>query len=240
MAGEAVALVLGIGQSRATANWVKRRANWLSVVVPPINFLAFHSSADAVRAATCNLQEELKGMTAKNYVLVAESQAAPLVVSAITDGKVPRPSVLVLLQPLGLNVHALGSTKQERYSSLMQRSRKFWAHKNQSLKEWGNRTTFTTLLRQTAPYPHRIKTAYAFGANQSIADAVAKLAEVIPVHVYAAKEDSLFPYSEIHETISGTRGVTLHKISGTHLNRATRRGIEQLSQIKKERTGEKS
>lgn len=240
MKHEPVVLVLGIGQSRQTAAWIKQRAEWLAKVVPPINFLAFRSTSDATEAATLHLKHELKSMAAQKYVLIAESQAAPLVVGTILSGDIPQPSQLVLLQPLGLNPDALGGTKVERYRSLMQRSRKFWAHKNQSLKEWGNRATFINLLVQTAPYAQRIKRAYTFGANQSIVKSLVRLAKTVPVHIYAATEDSLFPYGEIQEALSSARGVVMHEISETHLNRATRRGIDQLNYIKQELIGETS
>lgn len=233
MANNPVVFVLGIGQGALTARWIKSHVDWLSSVVYPINFLAYKSTAEAAEASMHNLQQNLQGAAEGQYVLIAESQAAPpLVVRAIIDASIPQPRVLVLMQPLGLNTRALGATNEERYRSLMRRSRGFWLHTHQSPCIWGNRATIATLVRQTLPYLQRIKTAYTFGANQSIINEISRLSGIIPIHIYAADRDSLFPYDEIYETVSNIPGIFLHKLTGTHLNRATKAGLEQIETVK--------
>ncbi len=217
---------LGLGQGSWSVKWLSKR-------LPTITFHAaphyLHSKNNA--AFEENALDWVERAYAKTEpgIVIAESQAAPAVVAAIKAGRITLPSRLILLQPLGLNYGSFGKTKRERFESLMRRSRLFWLHKNQALFIPGNFVTFISIAIDTIMFKRNLKAALIFAANQNIVHDVEMLAQRLPIDIYACTRDSLFPYDELRSRLSPDLG--LRTIEGTHLNRATPKGLNQLKTI---------
>jgi len=214
---------LGIGQN-------KKASRWLSRLLPAINFhvapdyLSVNSDEDRVAIGLSSFA----GVRADGRVLIAESQAASAAIAALSQGVIGLPNHLILIQPLGLNYDALGSTRSGRRRELLRRSRLFWKHQNQSLRIAGNRWTAMNLITDVVRHPFVIRSALEFGANQNYSQELVLLAKKIKITIVATDEDSLFPYEEIKKL---NPEVDVLKMSGTHLNRATVKGVEQLRLI---------
>ena len=222
-------LFLGVGQDTRTAEWIKQRTPWLAEVIEPINYLAYPNPDSALEVAVQHAKNYIDGEN--NDVIIAESQAVPLIVMMLQKKIIPYPEKLILVGPLGCNYAQLGSTPIMRYKTLLNRSKLFWRHPNQTLKIWGNRRTFLNIISASLPHFRRIKPMYMWGANQNCVDDLASLSKFIEIHIVVATDDSLFPFKEIAETMRGLQTITLHEVPGTHLNRATELGIDVLEYI---------
>ena len=222
---------LGLGQGKWSEQWLTDKLG---------DVITFHAAPDYFRAKTSDkidqvgleyITTELSAKT-RDYALMAESQAVPMVLKALSESKIPIPKVLVLLQPLGLNASSLGDSMVERYESIMNRSKNFWKHPNQSLRIAGNRRTASEIAKDALVNPHKIKSFYTAGANQDYATELEFIANITTVHIFASTDDSLFAYGEIKQHFN-KKNVQLHRLPGTHLNRATPKGLAQLKQILK-------
>jgi len=215
---------LGVGQSKKSAHWLKQESPDISFHTAP-NYLR-HSTHEAM--ADVGRTAVARHLTAAGpYIVFAESQAAPAVVAAIERSHARLPDRLVLLQPLGLNRDALGATPVSRRKELYRRSRIFWGQKSQSLSIRGNRWTLMTLVLQSLRYICNLNNAYEIGASMDITRDLTKVAEKMPVEIFATSDDSLFPFDELKQV----KGATMHRLSGTHLNRATPLGAQQLKAV---------
>lgn len=217
---------LGVGQGERAQQWLERQFPEITFHTPP-NYLRYRSNEQITKMAHDYVADALRSSEAYNYIVIAESQAAPAVVTAIASGSLPMPKQLILLQPLGLNLLALGNTPATRRKELFRRSRLFWSHKNQSLRIAGNRWTFFLLLFQSLRYIHNLNDAYEVGASLNITNALAQIAMHTSVDVYASTDDSLFPFHELERA----KGVSMHELSGTHFNRATPLAVNQLQYV---------
>lgn len=227
MTGRQIHFFLGLGQGEKSQAWLEKRLpNNVSVHKAP-EYLANQSEQDIHEIGLGIVSEAIADAPHGEYVICAESQAVPAVVYALMERRVPLPSQCILIQPLGCNYSALGSTPRARLRELLWRSVKFWAHPNQTQCIEGNRWTFHEILMDTFIHMKSSKRTYLYAANQDLAQTLYALAKTIPIHVYACSDDSLFPYSEIRDELRAT-AVTLHMVPGTHINRATPKGLRQI------------
>lgn len=218
---------LGIGQS-------ERSCEWLSREIPTVQF---HEAPQYLEGKD-NTDFRTIGMKAIANVFVdhapdyiyAESQAAPAIIEAICSKAIDMPRYLVLIQPLGLNPHALGRSQRAKRRTLILRSIRFWLHPNQSLFITGNRWTVIEILKDSFRHYSRLGAAYMFGAEQDSTRQLALIARTIQVEIYASKHDMLFPYDEIFRENPELQN-SMYEINGTHANRATSRGAATLRQI---------
>jgi|GEM_PF-6436737 len=219
---------LGIGQGQRSVDWLREQLTGVSFHIAP-NYFQYKCERDLREAGIAHVVNELEGVRA-DYTLYAESQAAPAVMEALVRSRIPIPQNLVLLQPLGLNVNALGSTSRQRRKEILNRSRTFWRQPSQSLTVPGNRWTAMEISHQSVRYIHNLPAAFLVGSNQDCADLLRQLAKILTIDIYACRDDSLFPYLEIAQTV-GDIPVKLHELDGSHLNRATPQGLSQLQHI---------
>lgn len=218
---------LGVGQGKKAKHWLSQRLPAIEFYEAP-NYLRFRTSEEI---AQCGVDAVKAGAgTTNDYVLCAESQAAPAAVEAVYTKQIPIPKRLILVQPLGLNYEYLGNTPYERRKELFRRSRRFWRHENQTLFIKGNFWTALGILLSSLRYSRHITPAYLVGANQNCREQLKEIAAHIPVDIYASEHDSLFPYHEVIQELRG-KNIVIHKLPGTHLNRATPRGVAQLKGI---------
>lgn len=215
---------LGIGQGERAVKWLETRQPGIRFHAAP-DYFRCKTEAEIHQVGTSYVARQLDGVD--EYEVYAESQAAPAVVEAIYHEFVRPPRRLVLLQPLGLNVSALGATATQRRAAILSRSREFWRQPSQKLTVAGNRWTMFELAKYSSRHVSHLSRVFLYGSSQDIAGRVCELATRIPVDVYACESDTLFPYSEIGPQLSGS-SARLHKLEGTHLNRATPDGLAQL------------
>ncbi len=220
---------LGVGQTGKNLTKISRLVpdNVATVGAFPYHrFTHQHLEKESVH---CVLKV-IETLGTKKYHVIAESQAAPAVVAAAYQYPDHFRSV-TLLQPLGFNKSALGDTSDQRYHELLRRSRLFWKHSHQSLRIAGNRTTLYEIIKYSLLSLRRIRSDYTIGANQDVSEQAIKLAYKLPVTIYAAEYDSLFPYSEIAPTVAGSRIVLVKSSGETHRNRATPGAIAELQEV---------
>lgn len=226
---ERVEFFLGLGQDTKCRQWLEKFLPSSVHLHQAPNYLAAETDAKRIEHGVVWVKEGITSAP-NEYVLCAESQASPAVIATLDKGLIPPPKSVILLMPLGCNYTSLGDSPIQRYKELLKRSRRFWSHKNQSLRIWGNRTTAINVAFDSVRYLSKLEEAYTFGANQNITNTLSRIALTIPVTIYAANDDSLFPFHEIEREFRGTK-VEVKMIEGTHLNRATPLGVEQLKTI---------
>lgn len=164
------------------------------------------------------------------YHVIAESQAAPAVVHAAHE----KPDLfksITLLEPLGFNADSFGDTPEERYTTFLKRSRQFWAHPNQSLSIKANRDTMGQIFIRSLPALRRLKPDYGFGVSQDITEMTKALAKIVPLTIYAEEYDNFFPYREIAPKLTGSKVTLIKTTAGSHLNRASPKGIAELEKV---------
>lgn len=220
---------LGIGQGKWSERMLSRQITGVTFHAAP-NYLKYNTQKEFNKLGTDWVKQAIGKDT--SVVIIAESQAAPAVVSAIGMKIIAPPRQLILIQPLGLNASSFGNDDKHRLASLMRRSLAFWVHKTQRITQWANFRTATSVLVAIIMNPLHVHSAFQFGANQNIVNVTHEIAKKINVTIYAAKDDSLFPYDEIKQ--SAKSPIVLKPLDGNHLNRATQRGAIQLELILKE------
>lgn len=210
---------LGLGQNGRNLAAVALHAPPDTAVVEAFPFHLFPKDEISGKSVK-HVEQILDELNHEPVDVLAESQAAPLVIEAAAQSPY-RFHSLTLLGPLGFNYDALGMTPQARLSALLKRSNQFWRHRNQRLSLSGNRETLANVAKNAVKGSRRLKSDYMFGANQDVSSKAIKLAERLPVTIYADQEDSLFPYDEIKQSVEGSNITLVETKYGSHLNRAT-------------------
>lgn len=226
-----IVLVLGVGQSGRNLRTIAHHiSSGIVLEALPYHYFAKDQLADAGIAAV-NAVIDVARTTSQQLVhVIAESQAAPATIHAVSERRSDIASV-TLLAPLGFNKSFLGNTPKARYTELMRRSRLFWKHQNQRLSLRGNRDTLYEIARHSVTRLGRIEPDYNFGANQDVSDAAQQLANSLPVTIYADKYDGLFPYDEIEPLVRHSSIRLIATNLGSHINRATPLGLAELQRV---------
>lgn len=227
-------IFLGIGQGRWSQRLLEQTFRAPVTIHEAFSYTSANDASDIEQLGITYVSRCLKSVRGP-YVLYAESQAAPIVIAALMRAKIPTPDKLILLQPLGYNAAQLGATQSAQLRSLLHRSLMFWKHPNQSLLIKGNRVTATQILKDMTKRPLRSRMFVTFGASQDCVRDTVALAHRLPVHIYACADDTLFPYNEIAHNVKKS-SIHMHMLGGTHINRATPRGIAQLQSILEEQS----
>lgn len=224
-------LFLGIGQRRQNLDWTAQSAPDDMIVVEALPYLKAQEAKEMEMVGEVCLKKVFEQFDITKLVVYAESQAAIVLVHVLAVSDV-LPRKVVLLSPMGLNYSSLGHTEAQRHRSLMQRSRKFWRHRNQRLTTTPNRETAAVLVADMLKYWKMTRAGLKFAANQNVKARALELAEKIPVHIFTGDNDELFPYKEIKQEIGDGSKVIFHELVHTrHYNRATKRGMGQLRKI---------
>ena len=215
---------LGIGQGKKAKQRLENVFGSVRFHVAP-NYLQCKTEKDCEDIGISNVKNKLR-----YEIVFAESQAAPALIRAYINGGIKKPRQIVLIQPLGLNPSSLGKSPTDQMHELLRRSMEFWRSSNQSLAISGNRWTFLHILSQTVPYLWRVRKIYKYAASQDIREDVMRIAKEKNLSIYASSFDTLFPYKEIINE-NPELSQFIHEIPGTHLNRPTPLGEDQLQRI---------
>ena len=132
--------------------------------------------------------------------------------------------------PLGLNRLALGQTPEARFSELMRRSRLFWKDSLLHSRSPADIETFRQVGLSSVSALSKIRLDFTNGADQDITAALRRIADSMPVTVYASDRDPLFPYREVAPGLAGS-AIKLVKLDTPHLNRASPLGLKQLQGV---------
>ncbi len=220
-------LFLGVGQ---TGNNLKVISTHVPRSVLIIGAIPYHKIPREHFDDVCVKLFDALTKKLKPLHVIAESQAAPMAILA-AELYPERVRSITLLEPLGFNKSSLGSSDEERYRQFVQRSRQFWRQPNQTMRHVGNRKTLIQVLAHSLPAWKRLKPDYIYGVSRDVVDSTRKLAETIPVTIYAGEHDSIFPYHEILPNLANSKVNIIEVKNGTHLNRATSRGLAELDTV---------
>lgn len=224
-------LFLGIGQTRNNLEWAAQSAPEDMIVVEALPYLKAHEAVEMEQVGEVCLKKAFERFNIARLTVYGESQAAIILIHVLANSEV-LPQKIVLLSPMGFNYSSLGRTAKQRHKSLMQRSRKFWSHRNQRLTVAPNRETALVLVANMLKNWKMTREGLKFAANQNVVARARDLAEIIPLHIFTGDKDELFPYKEIKHEIGDDSKIILHKLPQTgHYNRATVKGMQQLGEI---------